>query len=66
MIATVTVLVGLSITAVFLRAFARYKRRVGFGMDDYLCFLSVILLLGMLVELVLCKLLVYPLQPPQE
>ncbi|KAL5336834.1 hypothetical protein BJX70DRAFT_260695 [Aspergillus crustosus] len=53
MIATVTVLVGLSITAVFLRAFARYKRRVSFGLDDHLCFLSVILLLGMLVELIL-------------
>ncbi|KAL4786632.1 hypothetical protein BJX76DRAFT_354991 [Aspergillus varians] len=53
MIATVTVLVGVSITAVFLRVFARYKRRVNFGIDDCLCFLSVILLLAMLVELIL-------------
>lgn len=55
-IATVTVLVGLSIMAVCLRVFARYKRRVRFDIDDYLCFLSVVLLLAMLVELILCKL----------
>ncbi|KAL4935534.1 hypothetical protein BDV06DRAFT_126656 [Aspergillus oleicola] len=53
MIATVTVLVVLSILAVLLRVFARYKRRVRFGWDDYLCFLSAILLIGMLIELVL-------------
>ncbi|RDW81658.1 uncharacterized protein DSM5745_05215 [Aspergillus mulundensis] len=53
MIAIVTVLVALSLAAVLLRILARYRRRVRFGMDDYLCFLSAILLLGMLVELVL-------------
>ncbi|KAL4916652.1 hypothetical protein BDW62DRAFT_218626 [Aspergillus aurantiobrunneus] len=53
MIAAVTILVGLSISAVFLRVFARYRRRVQLGMDDYLCFLSATLLLAMLVELVL-------------
>ncbi|KAL2831755.1 hypothetical protein BDW59DRAFT_124640 [Aspergillus cavernicola] len=53
MIATVTVLIGLSITAVLLRAFARLKRRVQFGIDDYICFLSVILMIAMLVELLL-------------
>ncbi|BCS21235.1 uncharacterized protein APUU_21667S [Aspergillus puulaauensis] len=52
-IATVTVLVGLSIMAVCLRVFARYKRRVRFDIDDYLCFLSAVLLLAMLVELIL-------------
>ncbi|KAL2870082.1 uncharacterized protein BJX67DRAFT_378628 [Aspergillus lucknowensis] len=53
MIAAVTVLVGLSITAVFLRVFARFRRRVSLGVDDYLCFASVILLLAMLIELIL-------------
>lgn len=55
MIATVTTLVALSIVAVVLRILARNKRRVRFGMDDYLCFISVILLLAMHIELVLCK-----------
>ncbi|KAI9374371.1 hypothetical protein BJX61DRAFT_306433 [Aspergillus egyptiacus] len=53
MIAAVTVLVGLSITAVILRVFARLRRRVRFGMDDYLCWLSAVLLIAMLVELIL-------------
>ncbi|KAL4803017.1 hypothetical protein BDV18DRAFT_163543 [Aspergillus unguis] len=53
MIATVTVLVALSISAVLLRVLARYRRRVQFGMDDYLCFVSGILLLAMLIELIL-------------
>jgi hypothetical protein len=54
MIATVTTLVALSIVAVILRILARNKRRVRFGMDDYLCFISAILLLAMHIELVLC------------
>ncbi len=66
MVATVTVLVGLSILAVCFRVAARYKRRVRFDIDDYLCFLSAILLLAMLVELILCKLgVVTPLIEPQ-
>jgi hypothetical protein len=55
MVATVTVLVGLSITAVLLRVLARFRRRVQFGMDDYLCFASAVLLLAMLIELILCE-----------
>ncbi|RAH45611.1 uncharacterized protein BO95DRAFT_137159 [Aspergillus brunneoviolaceus CBS 621.78] len=51
MICIVSVLVGLSFIAVILRAFARLKRRVRFGVDDYLSFASIILLLGMLIEL---------------
>ncbi|KAL4969381.1 uncharacterized protein BDV14DRAFT_103850 [Aspergillus stella-maris] len=53
MIATVAVLVGLSIIAVILRVVARYKRRVRFGWDDHLSFLSAILLIAMLIEMVL-------------
>lgn len=54
-IRTVSVLVALSIIAVALRIFARFKRRVGFGVDDYLCFISMLLLISMLVELALCE-----------
>jgi hypothetical protein len=54
MICIVSVLVALSIIAVILRAFARLKRRVSFGVDDYLCFVSILLLIGMLIELILC------------
>lgn len=53
MICIVSVLVGLALISVILRVFARLKRRVGFGMDDYLCFVSTILLIAMLIELVL-------------
>lgn len=52
---TVAALVGLSVLAVALRVVARLKRRVGFGVDDYLCFLSIFLLVGMLIQLVLCE-----------
>lgn len=52
---TVAVLVALSLIAVVLRIFARFKRRVGFGVDDYLCFISMILLIGMLIELGACE-----------
>ncbi|PYH41222.1 uncharacterized protein BP01DRAFT_306347 [Aspergillus saccharolyticus JOP 1030-1] len=51
MISIVSVLVGLSFIAVILRAIARLKRRVHFGVDDFLSFASIILLLGMLIEL---------------
>lgn len=55
MIAIVSVLVGLSVLAVILRVFARIKRRVKLGVDDYLCFLSIIMLISMEIELILCK-----------
>lgn len=51
----VVVLVALSAIAVSLRVAARLKRRVGFGVDDYLCFLSMTFLISMLIELVLCE-----------
>ncbi|PLB50750.1 integral membrane protein [Aspergillus steynii IBT 23096] len=53
MIAIVSVLVGVSLISVIMRVIARLKRRVKFGIDDYLCFLSMGLLLAMLIELVL-------------
>lgn len=54
-IAIVSVLVGISFIATILRAWARLKRRVPFGMDDYLCFLAMVLLIAMEIELVLCQ-----------
>ncbi|PYH97830.1 integral membrane protein [Aspergillus ellipticus CBS 707.79] len=51
MICIVSVLVGLSLLAVILRVVARLQRRVSFGVDDYLCFVCIILLIGMLIEL---------------
>ena len=56
MIAIVSVLMSLALFSVILRVVARIKRQVGFGLDDYLCFFSAVVLLSMLVELVLCKL----------
>ncbi|KAB8266221.1 hypothetical protein BDV32DRAFT_134223 [Aspergillus pseudonomiae] len=53
MICIVSVLVGLSLISVIVRVFARMKRSIGLGMDDYLCFLSMGLLIAMLIELVL-------------
>ncbi|KAI9925028.1 hypothetical protein ASPWEDRAFT_119623 [Aspergillus wentii DTO 134E9] len=53
MICIISVLVGLSLICVIMRVLARVKRRVPFGMDDYLCFLSITLLLAMLIELIL-------------
>lgn len=55
MIAIVSVLVGVSMITVIMRVIARLKRRVKFGIDDYLCFFSMGLLLAMLIELVLCE-----------
>lgn len=54
-IRTVAVLVALSMIAVILRIFARFKRRVSFGVDDYLCFISLFLMIGMLIELSFCE-----------
>lgn len=55
MIAIVSVLVALAFLAVLMRVFARLKRQVRFGLDDYLCFFSIIVLFSMLIELALCK-----------
>lgn len=52
----VAALITLSIISVILRVFARLKRRVHFGVDDYLCFISGLLMIGMLIECVLCEL----------
>lgn len=57
MIEIVSVLVALCLICVTLRVVARLRRRVGFGMDDYLSFASMILMIAMLVELILCELL---------
>ncbi|KAJ5731518.1 uncharacterized protein N7483_006026 [Penicillium malachiteum] len=53
MIEIVVVLVALCVICVGLRVFARLRRRVGLGIDDYLSMLSMVLMLAMLIELVL-------------
>ncbi|KAL1999643.1 hypothetical protein VTN02DRAFT_4222 [Thermoascus thermophilus] len=53
MISLVSVLVGLALLAFVLRIFARRKRRVALGIDDYLCFVANTLMVGMLIELVI-------------
>ena len=55
MIEIVSVLVALCLISLVLRVFARIRRRVGFGVDDYLSMLSMVLLIGMLIELIFCK-----------
>lgn len=55
MIEIVSVLVSLSLISVMLRVVARLRRRVGFGMDDYLCGLAMVLMIAMLIELSLCQ-----------
>jgi hypothetical protein len=55
MIVIVSVLVALCVICVALRVVARLRRRVGFGVDDYLSILSMVLMLAMLVELILCE-----------
>jgi hypothetical protein len=55
MIEIVSVLVSLSLISVVLRMFARLRRRVGFGIDDYLSVVSIVLLIAMLIELILCE-----------
>lgn len=51
MIVIVSVLVALCAICVVLRVVARLRRRVGFGIDDYLSVLSMVLMFAMLVEL---------------
>lgn len=55
MIEIVSVLVALCLVSVVARMVARYRRRVGFGIDDYLSLVSMVLMIAMLIELVLCK-----------
>lgn len=55
MIEIVTILVALCFISVVLRVVARLQRRVGFGVDDYLSVLSMVLMIAMLIELGLCK-----------
>jgi hypothetical protein len=56
MIEIVTVLVALCFVSVVLRVVARLQRRVGFGIDDYLSVVSMVLMIAMLIELGLCEL----------
>ncbi|OOQ89920.1 integral membrane protein [Penicillium brasilianum] len=51
MIEIVTVLVALCFISVVLRIVARLQRRVGFGVDDYLSVISMVLMIAMLIEL---------------
>lgn len=60
MIEIVTVLVALCLISVVLRVVARLQRRVGFGIDDYLSVLSMVLMIAMLVELGLCEFFTRP------
>lgn len=55
MIEIVTVLVALYLISVVMRVFARIKRRVRLGVDDYLSILSMVLMIAMLIQLGLCK-----------
>lgn len=55
MIEIVTVLVALCLISVVMRVFARIKRRVRLGVDDYLSILSMVLMIAMLIQLGLCK-----------
>ncbi|PWY86574.1 integral membrane protein [Aspergillus sclerotioniger CBS 115572] len=49
----ISVLVGLACLSTVLRIAARVKRHTGFGMDDHLCFVAIVLMVGMLIELIL-------------
>ncbi|RAL03105.1 uncharacterized protein BO80DRAFT_491889 [Aspergillus ibericus CBS 121593] len=53
LIVIISVLVGLACLSTAVRIIARIKRRTGFGVDDYLCFVAIVLMLGMLIELIL-------------
>ncbi|KAJ5306827.1 hypothetical protein N7508_005842 [Penicillium antarcticum] len=53
MIEIVSVLVSLCLISTALRVFARLRRRVGFGIDDYLSMGAMVLMIGMLIELIL-------------
>lgn len=55
MIEIISVLVALAFVAVVMRLVARFRRRVGFGVDDYLSIVSLALMIGMLIELGLCE-----------
>jgi hypothetical protein len=55
MIEVVSVLVALCLISTVLRVFARLRRRVGFGIDDYLSMGAMFLMIGMLIELILCS-----------
>lgn len=55
MIEIISVLVALCLVCVVLRLYARLRRRVGFGVDDYLSIVSMVLMIAMLVELILCE-----------
>lgn len=55
MIQIISVLTALASVAVVLRLVARFRRRVGFGVDDYLSVISLALMIGMLIELGLCE-----------
>lgn len=55
MIEIVSVLVALCLISVVLRVVARMRRRVAFGVDDYLSVLSMVLMIAMLIELGLCE-----------
>lgn len=55
MIEIVTVLVALCLISVVLRVVARMRRRVAFGVDDYLSVVSLVLMIAMLIELGLCE-----------
>lgn len=59
MIEIVSVLVSLCLISVVLRVVARLRRQVGFGVDDYLSMIALVLIFGMLTELVLCGLSFY-------
>jgi hypothetical protein len=62
MIEIVSVLVSLCLISVVLMV-ARLRRQVGFGVDDYLSMMALVLIFGMVIELALCALLFYPLLP---
>ena len=55
MITIVSALVALATLSVALRFAARMKLRLNFQIDDWLCLVTLVALLGMLVELILCK-----------
>ena len=55
MITIVSALVALATLSVALRFAARMKLRLNFQIDDWLCLVALVALLGMLVELILCK-----------
>lgn len=59
MIEIISVLVSLCLISVVIRVVARLQRRVRFGIDDYLSMVSMVLLIAMLIELILCMFLLH-------